>query len=136
MKNRKPFSLEKWRTLGDRCKVFTKNGSRITDLSLHIGSDEITSGLCGMYNNCIIIWNVYGTLRTNPFANHVANNLDLELEYESTTITKYINIYSNGRTSILYDERKSCDAINNSVVNKRIACVPIEIEYCEGDGLD
>ena len=132
MTNRKPFSLEKWRKLGDNCKVFTKSGVKIKDLYTFSYPSGVP-GLVATYDHNLLTWCALGQLLTHPYASHVKDNLDLELEYESTTITKWINIYPNNSCTI-HDTESIAKGVS-MISNQRIACVPVEIEYCEGDGL-
>jgi hypothetical protein len=95
-----PFDLERWQK-GD-CKVVTKSGKEVSELTYFISATKDTFPLLGVLENDVYSWAIDGTFSINK--RH--SEYDLMLEVEDKTLEGWVNVFDGALGSSVYPSKE------------------------------
>jgi hypothetical protein len=95
-----PFDLERWKK-GD-CKVVTKEGKEVSDLTYFGSGTKATYPLVGVLENYVESWAINGVFST------IENSspLNLMLEVEDKTLEGWVNVFKNSLGAMVYSSKE------------------------------
>jgi hypothetical protein len=95
-----PFDFERWKK-GD-CKVVTKSGKEVSDLTYFKSATQATYPLVGVLENYIEFWTIDGA-----FLNIQRNSqCILMLEVEDKTLEGWVNVFDGALGSSVYPSKE------------------------------
>jgi len=118
-----PFDLERWRK--GNCKVVTKEGKEVSDLTYFKSATKATYPLVGVLENYVESWAIDGTFST---VNH-NSELNLRLEVEDKTLEGWVNVFKDGLGGTVYSSKER--AMEHSCYSKYVTT--IQITYNDND---
>ena len=95
-----PFDFERWKK-GD-CKVVTKSGKEISDLTYFGSARKAIFSLFGTLENDVYSWAIDGTYSINKRD----SEYDLMLEVEDTILEGWVNVFDGALGSSVYPSKE------------------------------
>jgi hypothetical protein len=95
-----PFDLERWQK-GD-CKVITKSGKEVSELTYFISATKVSNPLVGVLENHLNSWMINGSFG----ANKGNSELNLMLEVEDKTLEGWVNVFDGALGSSVYSSKE------------------------------
>jgi hypothetical protein len=119
-----PFDFERWKK-GD-CKVVTKSGKEVSDLTYFESATQATYPLVGVLENYIEFWTIDGA-----FLNIQRNSqCILMLEVEDTILEGWVNVYEDKLGGTVFSSKE--DAMELSCSYSKYVTT-IHITYNDND---